>query len=115
MPKSNDSVHVARFRAEAKRLHKDVRAGEGDALRTVAPYFADPSDFKLTQAQLVVARTHHHQSWKALVAKDDWVRCSFCTKWQYEVSKVIAGPDVHVCDECVELCHQIIEDERAVG
>ncbi len=115
MPKSNDSVHVVRFKAEAKRLLHDVRAGDADALRSVEPYFRQTSEFKLTQAQLVVARKHHQRSWKALVAKDDWVRCSFCTKWQYEVSKVIAGPDVFVCDECVELCNQIIRDERATG
>ena len=111
----NESVHVARFKAEAKRLQKEVRAGATEALRTIEPYFDDPANFKLTQAQVVVARLHHHRSWKELVDKDDWVRCSFCRKWQYEVSKVIAGPDVHVCDECVDLCQRIIREEAATG
>ena len=111
MPTTSDSIHVARFKAEAKRLQKDVRAGVVDAIERVKPYFDDPADFKLTQAQLVVARGHHHSSWTELVAKDDWVRCSFCRKWQYEVGKVIAGPDAHVCNECVDLCNHILRQE----
>jgi len=111
MPTKNDSVHITRFKAEAKRLHRDVNAGRTEALDVVRPYFADLSNFKLTNAQLVIARIHHHESWKKLTAKDDWVSCSFCQKWQYEVGKVIAGPDVYVCDECVHLCNRIIEEE----
>ena len=37
--------------------------------------------------------------------------CSFCGKSQHEVKKLIAGPSVYVCDECVELCNDIIKDE----
>ncbi len=37
--------------------------------------------------------------------------CSFCGKSQNEVNKIIAGPDVYICDECVELCSTIIADE----
>jgi len=37
--------------------------------------------------------------------------CSFCGKSQHEVKKLIAGPSVYVCDECVELCNDIILDE----
>ncbi len=37
--------------------------------------------------------------------------CSFCGKSQHEVRKLIAGPSVYVCDECVELCNDIIRDE----
>ena len=38
------------------------------------------------------------------------VICSFCKKKQDEVKKIIAGPGVYICDECVELCNNIIED-----
>ncbi len=34
--------------------------------------------------------------------------CSFCGKSQYEVRKIIAGPQVYICDECVDLCEDII-------
>jgi hypothetical protein len=34
--------------------------------------------------------------------------CGFCGKSQHEVAKLIAGPTVHICDECVDLCHDIV-------
>ncbi len=37
--------------------------------------------------------------------------CSFCGKSQHEVRKLIAGPNVYICDECVELCNDIIREE----
>jgi ATP-dependent Clp protease ATP-binding subunit ClpX len=42
---------------------------------------------------------------------DKLLYCSFCGKSQHEVRKLIAGPSVYVCDECVELCNDIIKDE----
>jgi ATP-dependent Clp protease ATP-binding subunit ClpX len=41
----------------------------------------------------------------------DGLRCSFCGKSQEEVKKLIAGPAVYICDECIELCNEIIEEE----
>lgn len=37
--------------------------------------------------------------------------CSFCGKNQHEVRKLIAGPSVYICDECVDLCNDIISEE----
>ena len=43
---------------------------------------------------------------------DDQVRCSFCNKTQSQVRKLIAGPEgVYICDDCVEVCAEIIEEE----
>jgi len=39
--------------------------------------------------------------------------CSFCGKSQHEVKKLIAGPSVFICDECIELCNDIVRDEMA--
>ncbi len=39
--------------------------------------------------------------------------CSFCGKSQHEVKKLIAGPSVFICDECIELCNDIIRDEAS--
>ena len=39
--------------------------------------------------------------------------CSFCGKSQHEVKKLIAGPSVFICDECIELCNDIVRDEAA--
>jgi ATP-dependent Clp protease ATP-binding subunit ClpX len=41
--------------------------------------------------------------------------CSFCGKSQHEVKKLIAGPSVFVCDECIDLCNEIIRDELPAG
>jgi hypothetical protein len=41
--------------------------------------------------------------------------CSFCGKSQHEVRKLIAGPSVFICDECVELCNDIIREEMQEG
>ncbi|MBA2662795.1 MAG: ATP-dependent Clp protease ATP-binding subunit ClpX [Bradymonadaceae bacterium] len=43
---------------------------------------------------------------------DSKVRCSFCGKEARDVRKLIAGPKVHICDECVSLCREIIEEDR---
>lgn len=40
------------------------------------------------------------------------LRCSFCGKGQKEVKKLIAGPGVYICDECIELCTDIIDEEK---
>ena len=42
---------------------------------------------------------------------DDKLKCSFCGKTQDQVKKLIAGPEVYICDECVELCNEILEEE----
>jgi ATP-dependent Clp protease ATP-binding subunit ClpX len=45
-------------------------------------------------------------------ATETQVRCSFCTKLSSEVEKVIAGPGVYICNQCVDLCHDILGEER---
>ena len=42
---------------------------------------------------------------------DSRLKCSFCGKSQDQVKKLIAGPEVYICDECVELCNQILDEE----
>ena len=39
------------------------------------------------------------------------LKCSFCGKTQDQVKKLIAGPDVFICDECVDLCNEILDEE----
>ena len=43
----------------------------------------------------------------------DLVKCSFCGKTQKQVKKLIAGPSVYICDECIDLCNDIIRDEAS--
>ena len=46
-------------------------------------------------------------------AKLEAFTCSFCNKSQSEVAKLVAGPGVYICNECVDLCNQIIAEELA--
>ncbi|MBI2150985.1 MAG: ATP-dependent Clp protease ATP-binding subunit ClpX, partial [Acidobacteria bacterium] len=43
---------------------------------------------------------------------DDVLRCSFCNKSQNDVRKLIAGPTVFICDECVGVCQDIIDEDQ---
>ena len=45
------------------------------------------------------------------VRDSDLLKCSFCGKSQKQVKKLIAGPGVYICDECIDLCNEIIEEE----
>jgi ATP-dependent Clp protease ATP-binding subunit ClpX len=46
-----------------------------------------------------------------MAGKDSGLHCSFCGKSQREVKKLIAGPNVYICDECIQLCNDIIAEE----
>ena len=47
---------------------------------------------------------------------DDQPRCSFCGKSQEQVERLIGGPEnVYICDKCIELCNEILEEERSQG
>src|ERR1700730_2780650 len=46
---------------------------------------------------------------------DTRLRCSFCTKSQDQVKKLISGPGVYICDECVDLCNEILDEELLEG
>ncbi len=46
-----------------------------------------------------------------MAGKDTGLHCSFCGKGQREVKKLIAGPNVYICDECIQLCNDIIAEE----
>lgn len=48
---------------------------------------------------------------KKAASSEKALYCSFCGKSQHEVKKLIAGPSVFICDECIDLCNDIIRDE----
>ncbi|HAY0042789.1 TPA: carboxylate--amine ligase [Escherichia coli] len=48
---------------------------------------------------------------KTWISGKKTIYCSFCNKSQHEVIKVIAGPSVYICNECVDLCNEIIRRE----
>ena len=42
---------------------------------------------------------------------DREIRCDFCGKYREQVQKMVSGPGVYICDECISLCNEIIEEE----
>ncbi|NDC35390.1 MAG: ATP-dependent Clp protease ATP-binding subunit ClpX, partial [Synechococcaceae bacterium WB9_2_112] len=46
---------------------------------------------------------------------DAHLKCSFCGKSQEQVRKLIAGPGVYICDECIDLCNEILDEELVAG
>ncbi len=46
--------------------------------------------------------------------EEELIRCSFCGKTQDQVRKIVAGPNVYICDECIDLCHEIVVEELGV-
>lgn len=46
---------------------------------------------------------------------DQAIHCSFCAKAKTDVDKVIAGPGVHICNECVRLCNHILDEESKLS
>jgi hypothetical protein len=49
----------------------------------------------------------------ARAAAEEALRCSFCGKSRHDVARLVAGPGVYICNECVDLCDQIIAKELA--
>ena len=52
---------------------------------------------------------------KKSTSSEKLLYCSFCGKSQHEVKKLIAGPSVFICDECIDLCNDIIRDEASIA
>ena len=75
----------------------------------------------------LIAKAFGYETWNILSAKIDAVQpgagaqkpaqsdkplyCSFCAKSQHEVRKLVAGPAVYICDECVDLCTDFVDDQ----
>lgn len=57
------------------------------------------------------AETRRGSRWRATKAAPDW-KCSFCSKVKDHAKKLIAGPGVAICDECIELCDDILREEE---
>jgi hypothetical protein len=58
----------------------------------------------------IIGQKPSNEATKATEAKEKVIFCSFCGKSQHEVKKIIAGPSVFICDECIELSNDIVMD-----
>jgi len=109
------------LKKQAKKLLRQYRSGSSDALTTINTLHPKSESFRgLRDAQLVVARSYGFKGWaelsdavaKTRTDKEKLLYCDFCGKSQYEVSKLIAGPDVFICETCADLCIGIIVEEN---
>jgi len=86
------------------------------ASRTMAPRRAHvcSATTRPESAAPAAGLEHWQNGWtgreRAMTGKQQRFRCSFCGKRRDQVRRLIAGPGVYVCDECVALCNKIIED-----
>ena len=125
MPELPEHPDLDQLRRQARELHRAAQAGNSAALSRLR---AVSEDVSLASAQLAIAREYGFSRWPALKAAvekmampsvqtrrqeslDDRVKCSFCGKSRRQVKKLIAGPDVYICSECVGLCEEILENE----
>lgn len=96
-------------------FYRDGRAVELDA-NPRRPSYVDHTELRWSpeseedRAAWTEARAHQLL---ALAGRDraSFMKCSFCGKGQQEVRKLIAGPTVFICDECVSLCSDILAEE----
>ena len=102
---------------DAKAMARSLR----DALNAKAVQTSHSESLEL------IAKAFGYDSWNILSAKIDVLRpragaqkpvqegnllyCSFCGKNQHDVSKLVAGPAVFICDECIDLCTDIVDEQ----
>jgi hypothetical protein len=97
-------------------LQKAVETTHSECLELIAKTFGY-ENWNILSAKIEAARPHPPAAGalSSAAAHDDatpkTLYCSFCGKSQHDVRKLIAGPAVFICDECVALCDDIVEDE----
>lgn len=91
--------HVERFRTEKELLKTSYTAA--DALIAAVDAMSVASTAAVSASEAPATATTDLQARK----------CSFCGKSERHVETMVAGPDVHICNECVEFCQEIIHDE----
>lgn len=131
VPELPDHPDLDQLRRQARELHRAAQASNPDA---VARLRAVSDDVSLAAAQLALAREYGFSSWPGLKSAVEekaklsaapassvvsgssgnpaFPKCSFCGKSTRQVKKLIAGRGVYICDECVGLCQEIIDDEQ---
>ena len=121
-PRSYNSIGLAKGLAVAEGhpaveprhlLVALARESEGVAGRVMAELAAElPGEEKdLVAAALEIALKEEHRRSPIQPTPSGQYECTFCRKHQHEVKKLVAGPGVFICDECIRLCNDILGDE----
>src|SRR6202790_5559733 len=115
MPDFRDAKAMAHTLRDALKV-KAVETTHSECLELIAKTFGY-ENWNILSAKIEVARPRASDAGALPVTAapvpepDKTLYCSFCGKSQHEVRKLIAGPTVFVCDECVELCEDIVDEE----
>jgi hypothetical protein len=111
---------------------RDYRDAKAMAQTLRSGLKAQAIDISHSNALELIARTLGFRDWQVLAAKiesqrvarklvhpqsgsasaSNTLHCSFCGKTQHEVSKLIAGPNVFICDACIGLCNDVVDDQH---
>ena len=91
---------------------KAVQATHSESLELIAKAF-DYENWNILSARIDAARPHSGSAagLKNQAPQAELLYCSFCGKNQHEVRKLVAGPAVYICDECVDLCTDIVDEQ----
>ena len=98
---------------DEEKLFEDIKYLNKDNWKKVRRYVT-----KLRQVERMDATAFHALVDAGLASfaqgdrLEDELECSFCNKNQHQVKKLIAGPGVYICDECIGLCCEIVEDNE---
>lgn len=119
---------LKQLKTQAKDLLKAHQAGDPEAIARIKESFprlsdASPEEIRaarlcLRDAQLVVAREYGFANWAKLAAafgESAKPPCSFCGRFQGQVQKILQGPSVHICDECVRTSRDFLRQEDLPG
>jgi hypothetical protein len=106
---------------------RDYRDAKAMARSLRDPLSAKALPTTYSESLELIAKAFGYDNWNILAAKIDTAQpradvqksaehgnllyCSFCGKNQHEVRKLVAGPAVYICDECVDLCTDIVDDQ----
>jgi hypothetical protein len=105
-----DAKAMARSLRDALKT-KAVETSHSESLELIARAFGCENwnilSAKIDAAQLSSGSTAGHRG----PTQQEILYCSFCGKNQHEVRKLIAGPGVYICDECVDLCTDIVDEQ----
>jgi ClpX C4-type zinc finger protein/glyoxalase superfamily protein len=90
---------------------KAVETTHSECLELIAKAFGY-ENWNILAAKIEVAQSRAPATAHEPAPQKAALHCSFCGKSQHDVSCLVAGPAVFICDECVALCDDIVEDEK---
>ncbi|MDQ0471314.1 ClpX C4-type zinc finger protein [Labrys wisconsinensis] len=103
-----DAKAMAHALREALKA-KAVETTHSECLELIAKAFGF-DNWNILSARIDAAAREHSPVEQSSPAPRRTLHCSFCGKSQHDVRKLVAGPAVFICDECIELCNEFVED-----